>query len=43
MLLGNVAYRAGGGFDWDSASLKTSGNPSAEQYLKPVFRKGWEI
>lgn len=43
VLLGNVAYRAGGGFDWDAADLKATGNARAEQHIHPSFRKGWEI
>lgn len=43
ILLGNVAFRAGGGFDWNAAELKPSGNPKAESYLRSPFRKGWEI
>lgn len=42
-LLTNVAFRAKGGFDWDAESLKVSGNPAAEQFLKSYFRKGWEV
>jgi hypothetical protein len=43
VLLGNVAYRAGGGFEWDAERLKAAGNPRAEQYLRSTFRKGWEV
>jgi len=43
VLLGNVAYRAGGGFNWDAAQLKAEGNPEAEQYIQPVFRDGWDV
>lgn len=43
VLLGNVAYRAGGGFDWDAKNLKASGNPAVDPYLKSHVRKGWEI
>jgi predicted dehydrogenase len=42
-LLGNVAFRAKGGFDWDAPNLKPTGNPAAEQFLKSYFRKGWEV
>ncbi len=42
-VLGNVAFRAQGGFDWDVANLKPIGNPAAEQYLKSYFRKGWDV
>lgn len=43
VLLANVAYRAGGGFKWDAKGLKTNGNDRVEQYIRPVFRKGWEV
>jgi predicted dehydrogenase len=41
VLLGNTAYRAGGGFKWDAAQLKATGNSKADGYLQPTFRKGW--
>lgn len=43
VLLANVAYRAGGGFDWDSKNLKAVGNPNAQALIKEECRKGWEI
>jgi predicted dehydrogenase len=43
VLLGNVAYRAGGGFEWDHATLKPVGNARAEPHLRSHFRKGWEV
>jgi hypothetical protein len=43
VLLGNVAFRARGAFDWDYKTLKPSGNNDAEQYLRSYFRKGWEV
>jgi hypothetical protein len=43
VLLGNVAYRAGGGFDWDSKNLKAVGNDKAQALIKEEYRKGWEI
>ena len=43
VLLSNVAYRAGGGFDWDAANLKQTGNDRADEYIFSEFRKGWEI
>jgi predicted dehydrogenase len=42
VLLANVAYRAGDGFDWNAATLKATGNDAAKQYLKSHFRQGWE-
>ncbi|MCE9547032.1 MAG: gfo/Idh/MocA family oxidoreductase, partial [Planctomycetia bacterium] len=41
VLLGNVAYRAGG-FDWDAKELKTVGNDKAQALIREAFRKGWE-
>jgi predicted dehydrogenase len=41
VLLGNVAYRAGGGFEWDAPNLKVKGNDEAARYITPKFREGW--
>lgn len=43
VLLANAAYRSGSGFDWDSASLKASGNSRVRQYITSQFAKGWEV
>ena len=43
VLLGNIAYRIQGGFEWDASELKPTGNDAAEQYIREPFRKGWEI
>ncbi|MCA9123687.1 MAG: Gfo/Idh/MocA family oxidoreductase [Planctomycetales bacterium] len=43
VLLGNVAYRAGGAFDWDAKNLATSGNERASQFIRSEFRKGWQL
>jgi hypothetical protein len=43
VLLGNVAYRAGGEFEWDAENLKAIGNDKAANLIVPEFRKGWEI
>lgn len=42
VLLGNVAYRAGG-FDWDAAHMSTGSNADAHALLKTQYRKGWEV
>lgn len=42
VLLGNVAYRAGG-FDWDWQNLETTGNADAQALIKEAYRPGWEI
>ena len=44
VLLGNVAYRAGGeAFQWDAKTLTASGNSKVAQYIKEPVRKGWEV
>ncbi len=42
-ILANAAFRSGGGFDWDAKAFKASGNDNIDQYLRPTFRKGWEV
>lgn len=42
VLLGNVAYRAGGAFDCQADELKARGNATASAMIRPEFRKGWE-
>lgn len=42
VLLGNVAYRSGKPLAWDAARLKADA-PSAEQYLRREYRRGWEL
>jgi predicted dehydrogenase len=42
VLLGNVAYRAGG-FDWDASTLTPRGNDQAASLIRVPFRKGWEL
>jgi predicted dehydrogenase len=43
MLLGNVAVRSGEAFHYDPDSGQITDSPKAAKYLKPSFRKGWEI
>jgi hypothetical protein len=43
VLLGNVAYRAQGGFDWDAAKLRVTGNERAAELIREPYRTGWEI
>jgi len=42
VLLGNVAYRAGG-FDWDAENMQTKGNDKAQALIRETYRKGWEV
>ncbi|MEZ6091471.1 MAG: Gfo/Idh/MocA family oxidoreductase [Pirellulaceae bacterium] len=43
VLLGNVAYRSEGGFDWDGPTLTASNNERVAPLLKENYRKGWEV
>jgi predicted dehydrogenase len=44
MLLGNVSVRLGGTpIEFDARSGRVTNEPAAAQYLKPAFRKGWDI
>jgi hypothetical protein len=42
-LLGNVAVRTGKKITWDAEAMKAIGCPEAEAFVKPAFRKGWEM
>ena len=42
VLLGNVAYRAGG-FDWGPRTLTAKGNEKAQPLLREAYRSGWEV
>ena len=41
--LGAIAYRFQGKLEYDAATQRFTNNPEANQYLKPEFRKGWEL
>jgi len=44
VLLGSLCIRNGGKkLLWDSASLKITNDPAANQYLHYEYRKGWEL
>lgn len=43
VLLGNVAYRAGGAITWDAAAGRVTDNPKAAAFLGKEYRKGWEL
>ncbi len=43
MLLGVIAMRFEGRLLWDARRMEFSNNKEANQYLKPVFRKGWQF
>jgi predicted dehydrogenase len=41
--LGAIAYRFEGKLEYDAKAQRFTNNPEANKYLKPVFRKGWEL
>jgi predicted dehydrogenase len=45
ILLGNVALRAGKDkkLEWDGPNMKVTNWKEAERYIKPEYRKGWEL
>ncbi len=43
MLLGVIAMRFEGRLLWDARKMEFTNNREANQYLKPVFRKGWQF
>jgi hypothetical protein len=43
MLLGVIAFRVPGKLNWDSKNMRFTNNAEANKYVKPVFRKGWEL
>jgi predicted dehydrogenase len=43
VLLGNVAYRAGGTLEWDAEKLRVTNNDGANQFVSKSYRAGWEV
>lgn len=43
MLLGVIAFRVPGKLEWDSKNVRFTNSAEANKYVKPVFRKGWEL
>ncbi len=43
MVLGAVAARVEGKLLWDAKKMEFTNNREANKYVKPVFRKGWEV
>jgi len=43
MLLGVIAFRVPGKLLWDSKTLRFTNSVEANKYVKPAFRKGWEL
>lgn len=43
VLLGNVAFRAGGPIEWDAEKLQVTNNDDANHYIERKYREGWRI
>ena len=43
MVLGAVAARVEGKLLWDAKKMEFTNNREANKYVRPVFRKGWEL
>jgi hypothetical protein len=43
VLLGNIAHLAGQPLDWDTANLRVTNYPAANNLLRREYRKGWTI
>lgn len=43
VLLGNVAYRAGGPIEYDPATGRVTNRPDASRWLSKEYRRGWEV
>jgi hypothetical protein len=43
MVLGAVAARVDGKLLWDSKKMEFTNNRDANKFVKPTFRKGWEL
>ena len=41
--LGNLAIRMDDRLEWDNTSMKVTNLPEANDYLRRVYRKGWEL
>ncbi len=41
--MGVLALRFEGKLEWDSAKMRVTNLPEVNQFMKPKFRKGWQI
>ena len=38
-----IALHVPGKLEWDSKNMRITNNPEANKFVKPVFRKGWDL
>jgi hypothetical protein len=43
LALAGIAFRVEGRLDWDSKAMRFTNSAEANKYVRPVFRKGWEL
>lgn len=43
LALAAIALHVPGKLNWDSKNLRFTNSPEGNKYVKPVFRKGWEL
>lgn len=43
VLLANNAFRTKEEFDWDSGKLMCKNAPKSQAFIKPAFKKGWDL
>jgi hypothetical protein len=43
LALAGIAFRVAGKLDWDAKLMRFTNSAEANKYVKPVFRKGWEL
>ena len=43
VLLGNVATAVRKKIEWDSKNLKARNMPEADEFIRPMYRNGWEL
>ncbi len=43
LALAAIALHVPGKLEWDAKNLRFTNNPDANKFVKPVFRKGWEL
>lgn len=43
VLLANAAFRSKSSFDWDHETMTCVDAPGAQAFIKPSYKKGWEI
>ncbi|MEO7298161.1 MAG: Gfo/Idh/MocA family oxidoreductase [Verrucomicrobiota bacterium] len=43
VLLGNLTLRAGKKIDWDARNMQAKGAPETQEFIRPNYRKGWEV